>query len=87
MAIGVVRRLSVHPATAAVAARAARAGRHVGLAFAHGHDRHYALEILGLAGGARRLGVSEDQLLELSRTLATNILVKRHGLAPLKLIG
>jgi hypothetical protein len=87
MAIGVVRRLSVHPATAAVATRTARAGRRVGLAFAHGDDRHHAFEILGLAVRAGSFGVSEDQLLELTRTFATHILVKRHGLAPLESVG
>jgi hypothetical protein len=76
VAIVVVRREpSVHTATAAVAARAAGAGRCVGLTFAYGDNRHDALEILGLASRARRFGVTEDELLELTRTLATHILV------------
>jgi hypothetical protein len=77
----------VHSTTAAVAAPAARTGRHVGLALAYGDDRHHPLKILRLAGGAGRFGVPEDQLLELARTLVTYILVKWHGLAPLESIG
>jgi hypothetical protein len=77
----------IHAAAATIAARAAWARRHVGLALADRDDRQHALEILGVAGRAGGFVIPEDQLFELARTLATHILVKRHEVAPLKGIG
>jgi hypothetical protein len=69
------------PATAAAAARITRTGRAVGLAVTNGDDGQNPLNIGGLASRTSRFCVPENELFELTRTLSTDVLVKRHGIS------
>jgi hypothetical protein len=44
-------------------------------------DGQHPLDIGGMAAGTARFFVAEDKFFELTRTLATDVLVKRHGIS------